>query len=111
MDILRAPRQSGKTTNLILMSAREQLRIIVPNARMAECVARRAKELRLKIPEPMSITRYLHTPGVADTQERVLVDELDMCLFALGMNVELATTTVHYGEEATHGQGEHAEGR
>lgn len=88
--ITTGPRASGKTTRLIVESAKTGATIVEPSRWMADYVKDMAKSLGMVIPEPVAITQLL-VGGVRRTGRRVLIDELDMCFRALGMEVVEAT--------------------
>lgn len=54
MDVIVSGRGGGKTHQLIEMSARDGFVIVTPNVALAEDVKRRAREMGLVIPEPVS---------------------------------------------------------
>lgn len=90
MTVYIAGRQTGKTSRLVKESAITGAIIVVPTYQMAEHTLWTAKQLNLKIPEPITVTNYilrLAKGGLGKTQ-KYLVDELQMVLCQ--MNVETA---------------------
>lgn len=84
-------RRSGKTTELIKLSHVTNYPIVCLTSMQKEEIERRAKQLGLSIPKP--ITTYdLPIRGIAC--DKVLVDELDIVLNKLiGRPVHASTTT------------------
>jgi hypothetical protein len=91
MTVYIAGRQTGKTSRLVRESAITGAIIVVPTYQMAEHTLWTAKQLNLKIPEPITVTDYIYRlakGGLGKTQ-KYLIDELQMMLCQ--MNVETAT--------------------
>lgn len=91
MTVYIAGRQTGKTSRLVRESAITGAIIVVPTYQMAEHTLWTAKQLNLKIPEPITVTDYIYRlakGGLGKTQ-KYLIDELQMMLYQ--MNVETAT--------------------
>lgn len=91
MTVYIAGRQTGKTSRLVRESAITGAIIVVPTYQMAEHTLWTAKQLDLKIPEPITVTDYIYRlakGGLGKTQ-KYLIDELQMMLCQ--MNVETAT--------------------
>lgn len=77
------PRASGKTTLLIKESVRTGKPIIVPNAVSARYVEEQAREMRVKIPEPISATNWINGYYRGSNFNRIdgfLIDEVDSVL-------------------------------
>lgn len=91
MRITTGPRASGKTTRLIMESAKTGATIVEPTHMMADYVKDMAKSMGMEIPEPVAITQLLAGMIVRWRERRVLIDELDMCFRVLGMEVVEAT--------------------
>lgn len=92
MNVYIAPRQIGKTTMLVKMSAETGAIIVVPTYPMIKYVEDIAKDLGLEIPKPIDyfhFIRELHT----FVKKRYLVDELQMVLDLMG--VESATLDIN----------------
>ena len=71
-DVIVGPRQNGKTTELIRLSAAREEYIIVPTLDMAQVVARQARDMGLRIPYPVAFCELpLQSRFIGD----VLVDE------------------------------------
>lgn len=75
-------RRSGKTTALIRLSELTGARIVCPNADMARCVARQARDMGVGIPQPISFERlaYVRPSG----PRAILIDELGGILRGMG---------------------------
>ena len=75
MKLINKPRGTGKTTLLIYASAVTGYRIITPNAHMALHIEKQAKNMGLKIPEPMYDAEYRNLLHDGD-HAPLLIDEL-----------------------------------
>ena len=71
-DVIVGPRQNGKTTELIRLSAERDEYIIVPTLAMAQVVARQARDMGLRIPYPVAFSQL---PCQSRFIGEVLVDE------------------------------------
>ncbi len=100
MKLINKSRQTGKTTQLIYASAITGFRIIAPDYVMASCIEKMAKDMGLKIPQPISDVEYRnrrelkndHTPIlIDDLQDQILNDALELYFNA---PVAAATMTV-----------------
>lgn len=83
MKIIYKPRSSGKTTELVKLSASMQAPIICINPRYVSEVA---KELRVTIPQPISIKDYKPF-----SNEKILVDDAEYVLAHLIGKIECMT--------------------
>lgn len=93
MNIYVGARQSGKTTELIRLSARTGATIAVATYKMAEGIKFKAKLMDLEIPEPVTYAEIFRTYRYNKTK-RYLVDEAQMLFHQL--NVDVATVTDSY---------------
>lgn len=93
MNIYVGARQSGKTTELIRLSARTGATIAVATYQMAEDIKFKAKLMDLEIPEPVTYAEIFRTYRYNKTKQ-YLVDEAQMLLRQL--NVDVATVTNTY---------------
>ncbi len=94
--IIRGDRRSGKTTELIKLSAKTGRTIVCPTPTMAHYVQGMAKDMGKKIPAPIGIHDLLHGKmrGRRDL-DRAYIDELIMCMEVLlggGVDIKYATT-------------------
>ena len=71
-DVIVGPRQNGKTTELIRLSAARDEYIIVPTFDMAQVVAKQARAMGLRIPYPVA---FCELPCQSRFIGEVLVDE------------------------------------
>ena len=71
-DVIVGPRQNGKTTELIRLSAARDEYIIVPTLDMAQVVAKQARAMGLRIPYPVA---FCELSRQARPNGEVLVDE------------------------------------
>lgn len=72
MKLINKSRGTGKTTQLIYVSAITGFKIIVPNAAMAKYVEELAKKMGLKIPQPISYVEY----KIGNDRGPILIDEV-----------------------------------
>lgn len=78
MRIINKGRAIGKSTQLLYVSELTGYRIICPTFEQAKYLQRKAKELKLDIPEPMSYISYAAVRGMWD--EKILIDNVDQIL-------------------------------
>ena len=71
-DVIVGPRQNGKTTELIKLSAERNEYIIVSTLDMAQIVAKQARDMGLRIPYPVA---FCQLPCQSRFIGEVLVDE------------------------------------
>lgn len=76
MRIINKSRGTGKTTQIIYASAVTGFRIITPNHAMAKHIEEMAKNIGLKIPQPMSHVEYRNGRGFQHNHEPILIDDL-----------------------------------
>lgn len=78
MDIktIIKPRQGGKTTDLLSMSAETGYPIVVKNRNDSRLLKKRAKEISLTIPEPITTTQILNGKVKINTNH-VLIDDAE----------------------------------
>ena len=76
-DVIVGPRQNGKTTELIRLSAERNEYIVVPTLDMAQVVAKQARDMGLRIPYPVAFCQLpCHSRFIGE----VLVDEAQTIL-------------------------------
>lgn len=82
MKIIARQRGKGKTTMLILKSAITGKRILVHNSTVANNLFYRAKELGVKIPNPISVydLEKERIKGTSISRDGVLVDNIELVL-------------------------------
>lgn len=86
MEIINLPRGRGKTTSLIVTSSIANMPIVVATRAQYEYVVQRAKELNIKIMEPIIFTKFINDSRYYTTTNQwkdiqgVLIDELDYTL-------------------------------
>lgn len=99
MTVYVAGRQTGKTTHLIGISAKIGAVIVAPTYQMVKYIDQMARELRLRIPPPISVVDWVKLVArkQVDPDQRYLVDELQMVLYQ--MNVEAAMLDENCKEE------------
>ena len=81
--LIRKGRGTGKTTELIRLSASQGIPIIAPTMWMANAIKKQARELGVDIPEPTTINKIVNQGG---RPGKYLIDELEMCLRELGID-------------------------
>ncbi len=89
---------SGKTTELIKKSAETGMYIVTANRLMAELTAKKAADMGLKIPYPISFNDFLDARKNIILQssfvDKVLIDDADMCLQSIFGRIEIDTITM-----------------
>ena len=82
MKIIARPRQTGKTTELILRSHQTNYPIIVPTLKQTELIKKMANEYHLWIPEPIAICDGRSTrssdPVLLDNADAIIEDILKL---------------------------------
>jgi hypothetical protein len=76
IDVICRPRQHGKTTDLIEMSAVTNTPILCYNHDMALRIRRKAQEMETEIPNPICLNTNLHGTDI----KGVLVDDAELIL-------------------------------
>lgn len=85
MNVYIAPRQTGKTTTLVKMSAETGAIIVVPTYPMIKYVEDIAKGLGLEIPKPIDCFQFMR--GLPRFErKKYLIDELQMVLELMGID-------------------------
>lgn len=80
MDIIMDYRQTGKTTELIKMSAEKNEYILVANRQRASEVQRMAQNMGLNILYPITLHEYLDTRMRGSFIKNILIDDADLIL-------------------------------
>ena len=76
MTYMTGNRGSGKTTALIISSAVTGYPIVVPTKSDVDFIKKQAKELNVKIPEPISATTLkMLSRGWIDINDKFLIDD------------------------------------
>ena len=96
MRVILKPRQCGKTTDLIQISAITGIPILALNRGRAVCIERRAYELGVLIPKPVVFTKTAIQPqdGRRHEIKDVLVDDADALLEEILFNKALLRPVV-----------------
>lgn len=94
MKLYMSGRQSGKTTKLILESARTGAVIVTGTRAMCEHIKSTALDYGLTIPVPITFGSFVYTMSSVDRniKKKYLIDELQMMLFELGVNAATINT-------------------
>lgn len=77
MRIIKGPRQSGKTTELIKLAAEHNAYIVVPSYEAAEAVAKKAREMGLDIPFPTMYSTFMRGEFYARGIRAFIIDNVD----------------------------------
>lgn len=78
MTYITGERRSGKTRTLIFVSAITGYPIVVPTKSDVDFIKKQAKELNVKIPEPISATTLkMLSRGWIDINDKFLIDDAD----------------------------------
>ena len=83
IELIARPRRGGKTTELIRMSALNDGYIVCANSRRAAEVTRRASELGLRIPEPITAEEWAQREYYPAGVQRLYFDDLDQIVQAI----------------------------
>lgn len=78
MNIIYQGRGTGKTTQIIKMSAKRQIPILCHNKMKQKYIVEKASELNLNIPEPI-VFSFESYEAIKDKQH-VLIDDIDLFL-------------------------------
>jgi hypothetical protein len=89
--LIRKDRGTGKTTELIRLSANRGIPIIAPTMMMANAIKKQAQELGVDIPEPTTINKIVNQGGKPG---KYLIDELEICLRGLGIDPVAASSNL-----------------
>jgi hypothetical protein len=79
MLVIARPRGSGKTTELIKMSAKNWIYIVVKDHRTAYRTMEMAKRMELEIPFPLTFEEYINGQ-FSITISKVLIDDAEFLL-------------------------------
>lgn len=92
MQLIIKNRANGKTTDLIIMSAFKKIPIVCAHP---EYIVRKAKEMKLKIPPPISFYEIDRNRAALHGIHEVLIDEMDWFLQAVfGIKCNCATIDI-----------------
>lgn len=78
--IVIKPRQSGKTHDLIVKAAEDNLYIICANHQSVQNVADMAKKMGVKIAYPLTMAEFIERRYHGNGMKGFLVDDIDRCL-------------------------------
>lgn len=79
MIVFAAPRQSGKTHQLILRSHKKQLPIFCVNRQMVDYIQKQAIKMNLDIPKPQT-HKYLIDRKFRGNHSDIIIDDVDHLL-------------------------------
>jgi hypothetical protein len=80
VKVYAKPRGGGKTHELIKLAADRHLVVICASAEMAGMVAKRARELGLDIPQPLSWRQVMNGAHRGRRINGYVIDDADACL-------------------------------
>jgi hypothetical protein len=90
MKITYKPRQSGKTTDLIKKSAKNNIAIVTHNLEEVKRIKHMANELNLTIPEPLTYNRLLKSLP-SNKKQKVYFDDIEILSSRHGFELVEAT--------------------
>ena len=93
MNMYITKRNAGKTEHLVTLSRKLGYPIIVPTNASKQYILNMAGDLKIKIPEPITIDEVLSNK-TAIGYKKFLIDEIDLVLKRIGINCECATLTI-----------------
>lgn len=95
MKVIYKPRQSGKTMDLIRMSANTDKVIVCSNQTNRENIQNKAEILGLNIPEPITYSQFVQGEYRSKKISKFLIDDAEYLLEILGgvIGVEAITLT------------------
>ena len=94
MKIIARPRQSGKTTQLVMISAETGHYIVTKDHGTARYTAMLAKDLGPVIPFPLTYDEFLNHAWNGKTIKGLLIDDLEMLfgtILGFGDLIKMAT--------------------
>jgi hypothetical protein len=95
MKVIIRPRRAGKTVEAIKLAAEHGYYIVVPNQVQARDVMKRAQEMSLNIPLPITWNEFTHQQYYGRHIKGFVIDNLDMCLRSMSsVPIELVTLNV-----------------
>ena len=83
MKIMLGGKNSGKTTKLVKVSAREKIHIICSNFQRKFNILDVAKKLKLDIPEPITLCEVVNNKLIGINDQRILIDDAEIILTRL----------------------------
>lgn len=91
------PRQSGKSTELIKISAKTGHYIVTANRIRAKVLFKQARELGYNIPNPFTVEDYLRSGKLKGSFiKEILIDDADAVLQAVFNTVRIEAITMTY---------------
>lgn len=99
LNIIMGKSKSGKTTELVKLSAEGKIPIICASKNNVKNVKEIAEKLNLNIPEPISVIDFIKTADFSKINS-ILIDDLDLVLqiFLGAFNIVLVSATMSYDE-------------
>lgn len=97
MNLIIGGENSGKTIELLKISAEKGIPIICATKQKCLSLKEKAKKLNLNIPEPMSVAEFIETADFSKIND-ILIDDLDFVLEVLlsSLNINLVCATISY---------------
>lgn len=98
MKIFNLPRQAGKTTRMLYASEYHNAPILCGNECMKCRISETARQLKINIPEPITIHDIVNHKVKSQGHRGILVDEMDYVLQSVltpyGLDILSATITI-----------------
>jgi len=94
MKLLFKPRQGGKTTELIKISAKENIYIVCSDRSRVSYIMELARVLKLSIPFPMTFDEVKRKQYLARGIKKILIDDADEFLQSSIPDLEIETITI-----------------
>ena len=94
MKIIAKPRCTGKTTELVKLSAKTNTYILVLNRQRQKEVARLADSMNMIIPYPVTLEDYMRTQFRGSFINHILIDDADEILQRFFHSVVIDVITI-----------------
>lgn len=94
MEKIIKPRQTGKTTDLIKISAEKGTYILTANRNRAVCVFNMAQEQNRNIPFPVTLWEYQRSEFRGSFINHILIDDADAVLQELFKTIQIDALTM-----------------
>lgn len=94
MKVYVRPRAAGKTHELIKLAAEERLVIVSANVEMVRVVERRAREMGLDIPQPLSFRQLTSGAHRGRAIKGFAFDDAELCLQQIAGPVPVAAISM-----------------
>jgi hypothetical protein len=99
MKVIAGPKYTGKTEDLIIISAEKQIPIVCPDEQWAAMISNAAFEANLIIPKPYTIEEVYVGALYGTTITDILIDGLDVILHSIFTNLNIHAITICTDDE------------